>query len=142
MAQALRSVGAFRAVVAVAILLAAAVYALGGSAPTEPLPERIAHCLDDTFDGVSLDPAYQGQVGTSADAGAVEAEDDQGHEVDLGVEHSAGEARRFADSLRPLKVERVGSVVFAYNGDSPAEREYAARCATGRHGTESLIEPR
>ncbi len=137
----LRSIRPASLAVAAAVILFGGAYAIwGGESRTEPLSERVADCLDDYFDSVSLDPGSQGRVGSQAEAGGVNAVDDAGDEVDLGFEDSPKAAQRFATTLHPLRVERVGSVVFAYRGDSEAERQVAARCATGLEGTKSMIE--
>ena len=138
----LRSIRLGFVVVAVAVILAGGIWVFGGDSPPEPLPERIADCLDDYFESVSLDPSSQGRVGSQAEAGGVNAVDGQGDEADVGVEDDASDAERFATLLRPLKVERVGPVVFSYRGDSGEERSVVARCATGLYGTKSPIERR
>ena len=138
----LRSIRPGFVVVTVAVILAGGIWVFGGDSPPEPLPERVADCLDDYFESVSLAPISQGQVGSRAEAGGVNAVDGQGDEADVGIEDDAGEAVRFAAMLRPLKVERVGPVVFSYRGDSGEERRVVARCATGLYGTKSPIERR
>lgn len=140
--QRLRSVRPASVVVAVAVILAGGIWVLGGDSPPEPLTERVADCLDDYFESVSLDPSSQGRVGSQAEAGGVNAVDGQGDEADVGIEDDANSAQRFATMLRPLKVERVGPVVFSYRGDSGEERRVVARCATGLYGTKSPIERR
>jgi len=139
----LRSIPPSSIAIAVGVVLVAGAYAIwGGESRTEPLSERVADCLDDYFNSVSLDSGSLGQVGSQAKGGGVSAVDNAGDEVDLGFEDSPKAAQRFATALHPIKVERVGSVVFSYRGDSKAEREVAARCATGREGTKSMIERR
>lgn len=130
------------AVVAVAVILAGGVWVFGGESASDPLSERVADCLDDYFQSVSLASSSQGQVGSRAEAGGVNAVDGEGDEADLGIENDPRDAQRFATQLHPLKVERIGPVVFSYRGDSDAERSTVARCATGRHGTKSTIERR
>ena len=138
----LRSVRPASVAVVVAVILAGGIWVFGGDSPPEPLPERIADCLDDYFESVSLDPISQGLVGSQAEAGGVNAVDGQGDEADVGIEDDANSAQRLAILLRPLKVERVGPVVFSYRGDSGEERRVVARCATGLYGTKSPIERR
>ena len=128
--------------VAAAVILAGGIWVFGGESRPEPLPERIADCLDDYFESVSLDPVSQGRVGSQAEAGAVNAVDGQGDEADVGIEDDASAAQHFVTVLRPLKVERVGPVVFSYRGESGEERRVVARCATGHFGTKSPIERR
>lgn len=138
----LRSIRPRFVVVAVVVILVGGIRVFGGDPPPEPLPERIADCLDDYFNSVSLDPLSQGRVGSDAEVGGVNAVDGQGDEADVGIEDDASAAQRFVTALRPLTVERVGPVVFSYRGDSGEERRVVARCATGRYGTKSMIERR
>jgi len=137
----LRSVRPTSVAVVVVVVLAGGAYALWGGQPsTLPLSERVADCLDDYFSGVDLDPAGNGQIEQKAELGGIYAADAEGDEAELGVEGSTKAAERLAAKLKPLKVEQVGAVLFVYRGGSGAEREVVARCATGRHGTQSFIE--